>query len=65
MEIKQVHIIEDVIVVAGEEVLGMFPFGVDPRLIREEFNGWITMSNLQGIQITQQPYFVGITANSI
>lgn len=35
MPIKEIHTIEDVIVIVGEEVLGMFPYGIDPRLIVE------------------------------
>jgi len=43
----------------------MIPYGIDPRLIVEEFNGWIAMSDLEKIVITEAPYFVGITKNSI
>jgi hypothetical protein len=46
MLIKEIHTIEDVIVIVGNEVLGMFPYGIDPRLIKEEFNGWIALSNI-------------------
>jgi hypothetical protein len=35
-----------VIVVVGNEILGMFPYGIDPRLIKEEFNGWITIGDM-------------------
>ena len=43
----------------------MFPYGIDPRLIKEEFNGWITMSDMEKIVVTEAPYFVGVTKNSI
>lgn len=43
----------------------MFPYGIDPRLITEEFNGWIALSDIEKIIITEAPYFVGITKNSI
>lgn len=53
------------IVVVGEDILGMFPYGIDPRLITEEFNGWMTLTNIVKIAITEAPYFVGITKNTI
>jgi hypothetical protein len=43
----------------------MFPYGIDPRLITEEFNGWMALSDIEKIIITEAPYFVGITKNSI
>lgn len=43
----------------------MFPYGIDPRLITEEFNGWMTLTNIVKIAITEAPYFVGITKNTI
>lgn len=65
MQIKEIHTIKDVIVIVGEDILGMFPYGIDPRLITEEFNGWMTLSDIVKIAITEAPYFVGITKNSI
>ncbi len=65
MQIKEIHKIEDVIVVVGEEILGMFPYGIDPRLITEEFNGFMALSDIEKIVLTEAPYFVGITKNSI
>jgi hypothetical protein len=43
----------------------MFPYGIDPRLIKEEFNGWITMSDVNKIVITDGRNFVGVTKNSV
>lgn len=65
MQIKQFFIIKDIILVVGEEILGMFPYGIDPRLITEEFNGWMTLSQIQKVVITDAPYFIGITKNNI
>ena len=46
LEVKDIQIIEDVMVVVGQQVLGMFPYGIHPSLIDEEFNGFITLSSL-------------------
>ena len=45
--------------------MGMFPYGIDPRLITEEFNGFMALSDIEKIVLTEAPYFVGITKNSI
>lgn len=33
MLIKEIHTIQDVMVVVGDGLLGMFPYGVNPHLI--------------------------------
>jgi hypothetical protein len=43
----------------------MFPYGIDPRLITDEFNGWMALSDIEKIIITEAPYFVGMTKDSI
>lgn len=48
-------------VVVGSGILGMFPFGIDPHLIVEEFNGFMTLTPIEKIAITEVPFFVGIS----
>jgi hypothetical protein len=33
VQIKEIHVILDVMVVVGNGILGMFPYGIDPHLI--------------------------------
>lgn len=35
MMIKEIHVIDELVVVVGDGLLGMFPFGIDPHLIVE------------------------------
>lgn len=39
MQVLEMHIVEDVVVVVGSESMGIFPYGIHPRLIDEEVNG--------------------------
>lgn len=39
-------------VVVGEGILGMFPFGIHPKLIVEEFNGFMTLTPIEKIVLT-------------
>ena len=49
----------------GEGTLGLFPYGVDPRLIDEQFNGFMTLSEVKEIHILEPPLFVGMNKNQI
>jgi hypothetical protein len=33
--IREIHVIEDVMVVVSTGILGMFPYGIDPHIIVE------------------------------
>lgn len=35
VEVKEIHVINEVMVVVGSGILGMFPYGIDARLIVE------------------------------
>ena len=35
VEVKDIQIVEDVMVLVGQQVLGMFPYGIHPALIDE------------------------------
>lgn len=65
MPIKEIHVIEDVMVVVGSGILGMFPYGIDPHIIEEEFNGFMTLTPIEKISITDAPFFVGISKNQM
>ena len=59
------HIINDVMAVVGEESMGIFPYGIHPRLIDEEFNGEMTMTSMLMIKMLSDGKFVGLTKESI
>lgn len=63
MIIKEIHAIKDVMVVVGDGLLGMFPYGIDPHLIVEEFNGFMTLTPVESIVLTEAPFFVGKSRN--
>ena len=52
MNIKEIHVIGDSMVVVGEGILGIFPFGINPHLITEEFNGFMTLTPVERIVVT-------------
>ncbi len=52
-------------VVVGSGILGMFPYGIDPHIIEEEFNGFMTLTPIEKISITDAPFFVGISKNQM
>ena len=52
-------------VVVGTGILGMFPYGINPHLIVEEFNGFMTLTPIEKIVITEAPFFVGVSKNEI
>ena len=65
MMIKEIHAIDELMVVVGDGLLGMFPFGIDPHLITEEFNGFMTLTPVDKIVLTEAPFFVGVSNNEI
>lgn len=43
--IKEIHVVSDeVMLVVGDGLLGMFPYGISPKLIDEEFNGYMALT---------------------
>ena len=52
-------------VVIGDKIIGVFPYGIDPRLIEEEFNGFMMLSSLERVKVTQAPFVVGVNKNSL
>lgn len=65
MEVDEIHTVDDVMLVVGTDILGMFPYDIDPRLIQEEFNGVMTLSPIQKLVVTEAPFFIGVTKNTI
>ena len=51
MRVNEIHIIDDVMAVVGGESMGIFPYGIHPRLIDEEFNGMMTMTSMRTMKI--------------
>jgi hypothetical protein len=51
MRVNEIHIIDDVMAVVGGESMGVFPYGIHPRLIDEEFNGMMTMTSMRTMKI--------------
>lgn len=45
--------------------MGIFPYGIHPRLIDEEFNGVMTMTSMKSMKLLENGRFVGLTKNSI
>jgi hypothetical protein len=45
--------------------MGIFPFGIHPRLIEEEVNGEMTLTSMLRLVILDNGRFVGLTRNSI
>lgn len=43
----------------------MFPFGIDPRLIDDEFNGFMTLSSLDKVKVISKEFLVGSNKNTI
>lgn len=65
MEVTEIHIIKDVVVVVGTESMGIFPYGIHPRLIEEEVNGQMTLASMKRIDVLDNGHFVGLSKNSI
>jgi len=45
--------------------MGIFPYGIHPRLIDEEFNGQMRMTSMKRMKILPNGRFVGLTKESI
>ena len=45
--------------------MGIFPYGIHPRLIDEEFNGEMTMTSMTKLKMLQNGKFVGLTKETI
>jgi len=45
--------------------MGIFPFGIHPRLIEEEFNGIMTLTSILRLKVLENGQFVGITKNTV
>lgn len=65
MRVNEIHIINDVVVVVGSQSMGIFPFGIHPRLIEEEFNGIMTLTSILRLKVLENGQFVGITKNTV
>lgn len=65
MMIHEMHIINDIVAVVGSNTIGMLPFGISPRLILEEFNGFMAMTPIYKIRAVDETHFVGINKGSI
>jgi hypothetical protein len=65
MRVNEIHIIDDVLLVVGTESMGMFPYGIHPRLIDEELNGLMTLTSILRLTILDNGEFVGITKSTI
>lgn len=65
MRVNEIHIINDVVVVVGSQSMGIFPFGIHPRLIEEEFNGIMTLTSILKLKVLENGQFVGITKNTV
>lgn len=65
MRVNQIHIIKDVLLVVGSESMGVFPYGVHPRLIEEELNGLMAMTSIFSLEVLEGENFVGITKSTI
>jgi hypothetical protein len=63
--IKEIHMIADVMLVVSNGILGMFPYGIDPHIIVEEFNGFMTLTPIEKVVITEVPFFIGVSKNEI
>lgn len=65
MRVNEIHIINDVLLVVGSESMGVFPFGIHPRLIDEELNGLMTLTSIFRLEVLENGDFVGITKSTI
>jgi hypothetical protein len=63
--IREIHVIADVMLVVSDGLLGMFPYGIDPHIIVEEFNGFMTLTPIEKVVITEVPFFIGVSKNEI
>lgn len=45
--------------------MGVFPFGIHPRLIDEELNGLMALTSILRLTLLPNGHFVGITPSTI
>lgn len=57
--------VNDVLMVVGSESIGVFPYGIHPRLIDEELNGLMALTALLRLKPLESGRFVGITRSTI
>lgn len=65
MRVNQIHVVDDVLMVLGSESIGIFPYGIHPRLIDEELNGLMALTALLRLKPLESGRFVGITRSTI
>lgn len=65
LRVNQIKVIGDLLAVVGSESMGVFPFGIHPRLIDEEMNGVMTLSSVARLEVLSGGLFVGVTRNSV
>lgn len=65
MRVNEIHVAEDVLLVVGSESIGIFPYGIHPRLIEEELNGLMALTSLLRLHPLRNGRFVGITRSTI
>ena len=65
MLVEDIEVVEDVLMVVGQKMMGLFPFGIDPRLIDEEFNGFMMLSSLERVKLIHMPFVVGASRNKL
>lgn len=65
MRVNEIHVIRDVLLVVGSESMGLFPFGIHPKLIDEELNGLMTLTAIFRLEVLHNGDFVGVTKNTI
>lgn len=63
--VNEMHIIQDVIAVIGKETIGLFPLGIHPRLIDEEFNGVMTLTSIFKLKILPNGRFIGLSKSTV
>jgi hypothetical protein len=63
--VVEMHLMDTHFIALGEEFLGIFPVGIHPKLIREELNGYVSLSPIKTAKVYEAPFFVGITETSI
>jgi hypothetical protein len=65
MIVNEIHIVKDIMLVISLETIGMFPYGIHPRLIEEEFNGFMSLSSIYRIKVVNDMEFIGVTRTTL
>jgi hypothetical protein len=65
VQIKDMIMIKDIMMVLADDVVGMFPYAVDPRLIVHEFNGYMALAWINSITAVQGNSFIGVKGSKI